>query len=237
MNKYTTNNKAIICVDDERIVLNSLKSELSGYMDSGYAIEIAESGPEAIELVDDLLSNGYDIPVIISDYIMPGMKGDILLKEVHHKSPETFKILLTGQAVIEGITNAVNNAELYKYFDKPWNRTELNKAVADAIELYYVRRHQNEELMSLIQHEKHLIKEIEYIEAKLTIHENYSGENLEKMRSNLLALKKIYRLVLDLKTLVDSSKYPDTNKTAVDDMVLAVKELEKALESLDRCSI
>ena len=34
----------------------------------------------------------------ISDQLMPGMKGHELLIEIHRSSPNTFKILLTGQA-------------------------------------------------------------------------------------------------------------------------------------------
>lgn len=141
MNYKFSNNSVIILVDDERIVLNSLRSELSTYIDDNkYTIEISESGSEALELVDELQKDGYDIPVIICDYIMPGMKGDVVLSEVHKRSPDTFKILLTGQAVLEGVANAINNAELYKYFDKPWDKEELKKAVTESLELYYVKR-------------------------------------------------------------------------------------------------
>jgi two-component system sensor histidine kinase/response regulator len=69
---------ALLCVDDEELILHSLKSELANFDGRKYDIELAESGPEALEIFDELLNDGYDIPVVISDYIMPGMKGDEL---------------------------------------------------------------------------------------------------------------------------------------------------------------
>jgi CheY-like chemotaxis protein len=61
----------IICVDDERSVLESLKKELSEGLGKDYMIEIAENGLDAIELFDNLVNSGFRVPIIISDYIMP----------------------------------------------------------------------------------------------------------------------------------------------------------------------
>lgn len=77
----------IICVDDEKIVLTSLKSELKEAFGDNYAIETAEGGEDALEIVVELMADKNEIPLVISDYIMPGIKGDELLKRIHKVSP------------------------------------------------------------------------------------------------------------------------------------------------------
>ena len=84
----------IFCVDDEKIVLNSLKSELKNAFGDKYIIETAESGIEALEEIENLLNLDYQVPIVIVDYAMPIMKGDELLEKIHKLSPDILKILL-----------------------------------------------------------------------------------------------------------------------------------------------
>jgi adenylate cyclase len=63
--------QVIICVDDDNTVLKSLKTELQEAVGNAYLIEIAEGGEEALELLEELLLDGYEVPLIISDHIMP----------------------------------------------------------------------------------------------------------------------------------------------------------------------
>ena len=128
--------QVIICVDDETSVLRSLKAELKKAVGNDYFIEIAEGGEEALELVEELLEKGHEVPLVISDYIMPDMKGDELLKRVHQLSPKTLKVMLTGQADIEAVTNAINYAKLYRYIAKPWQSEDLRLTVTEAIYSY-----------------------------------------------------------------------------------------------------
>lgn len=142
----------IFCIDDEKIVLNSLKTELKNAFGNTYIIETAESGIEALEAIDNLLSLNYRLQVVIADYAMPVMKGDEFLTELHKKSPDTLNILLTGQATIEGITNAINHAGLYRYIAKPWHTDDLVLTVKQAIKSYDQENQlkiQNKELLEL----------------------------------------------------------------------------------------
>ncbi|MBD2576835.1 adenylate/guanylate cyclase domain-containing protein [Oscillatoria sp. FACHB-1406] len=143
--------RAILCVDDERTVLLSLKAELREAFGRDYAIEIAESGSEALELFEDLRAEGYDIPVIISDYIMPHLKGDELLKRIHQQYPEALKIMLTGQADATAVGNAVNEAKLYRYISKPWQAEDLNLTVAEALNSYLQKQQIGEQTLKLQQ--------------------------------------------------------------------------------------
>lgn len=143
--------KAILCVDDERTVLLSLKAELRAAFGRDYTIEIAESASEALELFEELRAEGYDIPVIISDYIMPHLKGDELLKRIHQQYPEALKIMLTGQADATAVGNAVNEAKLYRYISKPWQAEDLNLTVAEALNSYWQKQKLGEQTLKLQQ--------------------------------------------------------------------------------------
>ncbi len=127
----------ILCVDDERVVLNGLQSQLGRGFGDEYPIEVTESAEEALELVKEILESGIDIPIVISDQLMPGMKGHELLKLVHELSPATYTILLTGQSDLEAVTEAVNHANLYRYISKPWEGHDLLLTVREAIKSYY----------------------------------------------------------------------------------------------------
>lgn len=145
------NKQVIFCVDDENIVLQSIKTELLDMFDNEFIVETAESGSEALQIFTELLDNHCDIPVIISDYIMPGMKGDELLKKIHRISPESKKIMLTGQANIEGITNAINHANLFHYLEKPWKKGDLKEIIGKALAQYRQNHILAEEHLNLSQ--------------------------------------------------------------------------------------
>lgn len=144
--------QTILCVDDEEIILEALQEQLDSSFGDEYQIETSDSGEDALEFCHELLNDGQQIPVIISDYIMPGMKGDELLQQIHELSPGSLKILLTGQASIEGISNAINYAKLYRYIAKPWDKDDLVLTVKEAIKSFLQEkkiRKQNEELRAL----------------------------------------------------------------------------------------
>lgn len=140
----------ILCVDDERFVLNSLKDQLKSKVGDHFNIEVAENGEEALSILNELLDEGSEVPLIISDYIMPGMKGDELLKKIHELHPSAIKILLTGQATLDGIKNIINQANLYRYISKPWEREDLVLAVNEAVKSYEKDKKIEEQNQTLI---------------------------------------------------------------------------------------
>lgn len=123
---------AIICVDDETTILESLRIELEATLGNEYLIEIAQDGQEALEVISELLEDEHEVAVVIADYIMPDMKGDELLRRIHVISPKTLKIMLTGQADLEAIGNAIKHAKLYRYIAKPWQSDDLILTVKEA---------------------------------------------------------------------------------------------------------
>ena len=146
--------QSIICVDDERVVLISLRDQLTNHLGNDYEIELAETGEEALEIFEELQQEGIEIPVIIADQIMPGMKGDELLIQIHAHYPQTLKIMLTGQASADAVGNALNHANLYRYIAKPWETIDLCLTVTEAIRSYGQDRQlaqQNQELQKKIK--------------------------------------------------------------------------------------
>ncbi len=130
----------ILCIDDENIITEALKDQLERMFGADYDIETSDSGEDALEFIEELLEDKIDVPLIIADYIMVGMKGDELLQKSHSLLPETLNILLTGQANIEGITNAINFANLYRYIAKPWDQDDLEMTVKEALKSFYSAR-------------------------------------------------------------------------------------------------
>lgn len=124
----------ILCIDDEKTILNSLKAQLKTALGDSFRFELAESAYEALELIDELVNEGEVIVIIISDWMMPGMKGDELLTNLHGKYPDIIKILLTGQASKEAVENLYTNAKLYRCLAKPWSEQDLINCIQSAIE-------------------------------------------------------------------------------------------------------
>ena len=117
--------KAILCVDDEMIVLKSLRTQIKNHFGDVYTYEIAESAEEAWEVIEELVAAGTKIMVIVSDWLMPGIKGDEFLIQVHDRYPHIVTVMLTGQADSEAIHNATEHANLFACIHKPWEENEL----------------------------------------------------------------------------------------------------------------
>lgn len=124
---------AILCVDDEKSVLESLKAQLKSAFGNAYLYEMAEDTDEALELLDELTEEEISIIVIVSDWLMPGMKGDEFLILVHQRFPKIVKILLTGQADKAAIERAIEQANLHLCLNKPWSEEELIATIKSAL--------------------------------------------------------------------------------------------------------
>ncbi len=125
--------KAILCVDDEKIILQSLKAQIKKHLGDQYQYEFAESAEEAWEVIQELYQDGIPVLVIVSDWLMPDMKGDELLIQVHEKFPEIVKVMLTGHADDEAIERARQEANLQHCLHKPWKEEDLIEILATGL--------------------------------------------------------------------------------------------------------
>jgi two-component system NtrC family sensor kinase len=133
----------ILCIDDEPNVLRSLTRL---FLDDGYEILTAPSGADGLLILDQRAT----IPVVISDFRMPGMNGVEFLSEVRKRWPETIRIVLSGYADTAAVVSAINEGQIYRFIAKPWNDDELRAAVASSLERYDLAR-QNAELSEALR--------------------------------------------------------------------------------------
>jgi len=120
-------NGAVVIVDDEEMVLTSLKSFLN--LESGYEVHTFTSAKNALEF---LKKN--DVSLVISDYLMPEMDGISFLAKVREIKPEITRIILTGYADKENAIKAINDVGLFQYIEKPWENDDLLIIIRNGIE-------------------------------------------------------------------------------------------------------
>ncbi|MEO1591708.1 MAG: response regulator [Cyanobacteria bacterium J06632_22] len=185
----------IICVDDEGVVLESLKEQLKRSLppDQNCLIEVADTGEEALDIIEELQEDNIDVALVISDQIMPGMKGDELLVQIHGRYPEILKILLTGQANAEAVGHAVNEANLYRYIAKPWDEVDLALTVTEAL-----RRYQQElRLAAQNQELRQVNRELAELNTSLE----------DKVRDRTLALEQANVQLQEAKTAAEAANH------------------------------
>jgi DNA-binding NtrC family response regulator len=136
----------ILLVDDEEIVLNSLKTFFA--IDTKCELMPYTSPVKALE---DLARNDTKIDLVISDYLMPEMDGITFLAKVKEKLPLVPRILLTGYADKENAIKAINNVGLYQYVEKPWDNEDLKLIIRNGLEKTTLL-HQLEEKIQQAEH-------------------------------------------------------------------------------------
>jgi len=114
----------ILFVDDEERILNALKSIFR----AKYHVFTATSGDQAFEFL-----KRFRVHLIVSDQRMPGMLGVELLRRAKELSPTTVRILLTGYSDLASIVGSINEGEVYRFINKPWNNQDIQTVVAEAV--------------------------------------------------------------------------------------------------------
>lgn len=125
---------AFVLVDDDKIVLDALRRQLRRAFGDRYIYDIAENVPEAWEVIDELHADGLRTVVVVSDWLMPGVRGDTFLTEVRRRFPDIVRILLTGQADADAIERAYSEAGVAKVFAKPWDIDALTATIRAEID-------------------------------------------------------------------------------------------------------
>ncbi len=121
MNAPAIEKPRVLFVDDEQRLLESMALLLR----KEYTVELATSGPEAIRRLADLP----DVAVVVSDFRMPLMDGAQFLHEVMQRAPLATRILLTGEAGVDGAKDAVNKGQIYRFLTKPCPVDQLKAAL------------------------------------------------------------------------------------------------------------
>ena len=119
---------AVLCVDDEKNILRSLKRLLRK---EDYRLLMASSGEEGLMVMEE-----NDVHIVISDQRMPKMSGTEFLAALKTKYPDVIRIILSGYTDVDSITESINKGHIYKFLLKPWNDQNLKLEIKQALKQY-----------------------------------------------------------------------------------------------------
>jgi len=120
----TAHAQTLLLVDDEPNIISALQRLLRR---DGYTILSCEGPHQAMKILDER-----PVDVILSDQRMPGMSGVEFLRKVKLTYPDTVRIVLSGYADLQFITDAINEGAIYKFLTKPWDDDQLRLRVREA---------------------------------------------------------------------------------------------------------
>ena len=134
MNKFM-----ILCVDDEREVLDSVMQDIDCF-EENFIVEAAQSVSEAKSVIEDYREQDVALALILCDHIMPEQTGISFLIELNDEpdTAKTRKVLLTGQAGLNDTVDAVNHASLDFFIAKPWMGEQLRQVVKEQLTYYVI---------------------------------------------------------------------------------------------------
>ena len=120
----------IMCIDDQREVLHTLRKDLEIFSDHCIFIE-CETADEAEEVLDEVDKSGDELAVVICDHVMPGKNGVDFFTDLDQDArfPQVKKLLLTGLATHTDTIKAINQAHIDYYIEKPWTLEDIQQTV------------------------------------------------------------------------------------------------------------
>ena len=123
------NNVAILCVDDDPLVLDSLWLQLDRSLGKQFVVECAESAEEGFEVIENLANQGLRLVLVVSDWIMPQMQGHEFVSRVRAAHPNLQAIVLSGQADEIILDKMLLQGSIAQYIRKPWDEEDLLSAI------------------------------------------------------------------------------------------------------------
>lgn len=117
----TSTRPAVLAVDDDPLVLQAIRRDLSRAYARRYRVLAAGSGAEGLRLLEALQGRREDVALLITDQRMPDMTGVAFLGESRARFPRARRVLLTAYADTQAAISAINTARLSHYLLKPWD--------------------------------------------------------------------------------------------------------------------
>jgi CheY-like chemotaxis protein len=119
------NKLAILAVDDEKIILDSIKIQLEKNFNHKFIFDYADNPEEALEVIDELTQEDISLLLVISDYMMPGMTGEEFAIKVKSKIKNANILILTGHMSEEKGLDLMKKNIVLKVMQKPWREDLL----------------------------------------------------------------------------------------------------------------
>ncbi len=192
------NSATLLCVDDEPNILSSLRRLFHGH---GFRIITATSGKAALAVLETEA-----VDLLISDARMPEMDGTQLLSEVRNRWPSVMRLMLTGQADIAAIIEAINRGEIYRYITKPWDDEDILLTVRQALERHALEQEKHR-LEVLTQQQNEALKSfnlnLEIKVAARTAELKVANDALQsangQLKANFLTSIKVFSTLMEMR--------------------------------------
>ena len=128
----------ILTVDDDPAVARAVERDLRRRFGGAFRVVRAESGGEALDVLNRLKLRDERVALLLADQRMPRMNGVEFLGEALGIFPEARRALLTAYADSEAAIRAINEVDLDFYLRKPWEPPEENlyPVVEDLLEAW-----------------------------------------------------------------------------------------------------
>ena len=121
--------KAILAVDDEYIILESLRIQLERNFGEDFILEFADSAEHGMEILQELKAQGINVPLVFSDWMMPGLKGDEFAQWIKSNYAPTKVVLLTGQVDQNVLQKVLEEKLVEKVISKPWAEWQIKETI------------------------------------------------------------------------------------------------------------
>ena len=165
----------ILVIDDDRNILHAMKL---GLRSDSYQLLVTDDIDKALMLVEK-----HEIAVVVCDHLMPKLTGVEVLSKIKTMAPFTMRILLTGECCLDDTIKSINEANIYRYLQKPCTSIELKIVISKAITKH-----------------KELIMLSQLSEA------NYTQEVLESFYQYIISRKTAKKSLLDYKKVMPGMK-------------------------------
>jgi DNA-binding NtrC family response regulator len=117
--------RGIVCVDDEAILAACLRQDIMSHYGGRFVCESALSAEEALGVMDEMIGDEVGIDLVITDWLMPGVKGDELLSKVRARYPEAALMLVSGQVDDTAVERLRSSLGMFCFVEKPWRAHRL----------------------------------------------------------------------------------------------------------------
>lgn len=118
--------QTVLLVDDDASLLEGLRRS---FRREPLTVHVATSAVEAMNVLQ-----AHEIDAVVSDDEMPGVTGVDFLSQIRHLYPATIRMMLTGRATVERMTQAVNEGAVFRFLVKPCPAPVLVQSVLQALD-------------------------------------------------------------------------------------------------------